>query len=473
MQRRKLLTAPATLSVASALPVIPAKQAGMESLQFGPNFNFGISTSAYQIEGAVHEGGRAPSIWDVFCHEPHHITDGDTADVACDHYHRMPEDIDLIAGAGIKNYRFSICWSRLFPTDDRTPNATGFGFYDLLIDRLLAKNIAPWMCLYHWDLPQRLQERGGWRNRDTSARLAEFSDQVSRHFGDRVSHWMVLNEAAVHSRFGHGVGVHAPGLTGMASWASALHHLNLGQGLTIQALRANGVKGRIGTVACVEPIWPSTDKPEDVAAAQRLDAMWNGAVLDPLLAGHYPELVAEYFEPFCQPGDLEQTHQPIDLLGVNYYSRLHIQADPSVPLDANFGPDHAPVKYTALGWPIEPDGLPEILMRITNTYNRQEIFISENGFATVQDGRPVNGLRDASRIAYLQQHLSFLKKAIDQGANVSGYFVWTLLDDFEWDGGLKWRFGLVDVDYETQKRTPKDSYHWYAQVIKLNTAVAA
>ena len=470
MQRRKLLTLPATLPIAGALPAAPKQQPVPQSLLFDPDFKFGVSTSAYQIEGAVHSDGRATSIWDVFCHEPHRITDGDTADVTCDHYHRMPEDVDLIAGAGIENYRFSVCWSRLFPTDDHTPNPKGFAFYDRLIDRLLDKKIDPWLCLYHWDLPQRLQDHGGWTNRDTAARLAEFSDYVSRHFGDRVSHWMVLNEATVHARFGHGVGVHAPGLTGLASWSSALHHLNLGQGLTIQALRANSVAGRIGTVACCEPIRPSTNKAEDVAAAQRLDAMWNGAILDPLFAGQYPELVAQHFEPYCQAGDLATIRQPIDLFGVNYYNRLYIQADPSVPLGANFGPDHSKVLYTAMGWPIEPDGLLEILMRITKTYNRPEIFISENGFATVPDGKPFNGLRDSGRIAYLEDHLVFLKKAIDQGAFVSGYFVWTLLDDFDWAGGEKWHFGLVDVDFKTLKRTPKDSYYWYAKLIEQNKA---
>ena len=462
------------LEIMAGAPLIPGawpvSQTTPAAYKFPANFQFGVSTSAYQIEGAVREDGRSPGIWDVFCHDGHHIAQGNNADVACDHYHRMPEDMALVANAGIPNYRFSVSWSRLFPEASGQPNPRGFAFYDRLLDELHRKNITPWLCLYHWDLPQYLQAQGGWTNRETSYRLAEFSDRVSRYFGGRVNNWMVLNEAAVHSMLGHGLGFHAPGLTGKDNWVAALHHLNLGQGLSIQALRANLPQARIGTVASCEPVRPSTPAPQDVAAAHLLDAMWNGAVLDPLFLGRYPELVAADFEPLCREGDLENCRQKIDLLGVNYYNRLYAEHAQKYALAVFFGPDNDPVKYRALNVTMSPDGLHEILMRITERYNRPEIFISENGFATVKDGKPGSGLEDDSRLAYLAANLTFLQKAIDDGANVTGYFVWSLIDNFEWDSGTKFRFGMVDVNFATLQRTPKQSYYWYADLVRAHTA---
>jgi beta-glucosidase len=467
MKRRKALQ---LVAASAPLPFVPtdwpATQTTPTSYNFGPDFTFGFSTSSYQIEGAVHEDGRSAGIWDVFCHGGNHIKDGDNADIACDHYHRMPEDVALIAESGVKNYRFSVSWSRLYPELAGAPNARGFAFYDRLLDELHKKDITPWLCLYHWDLPQYLQERGGWTNRDTSYRLAEFSDRVSRYFGDRIGHYMVLNEAAVHSYLGHGLGFHAPGLTGKDNWVSALHHLNLGQGLAIQALRSSVPQARIGTVASCEPVRPSTNSPGDVKAAAVLDAMWNGAVLDPLFLGKYPDLVADDFAPYCQPGDLEHCRQKIDLLGVNYYNRLHIHYDPKYAMDVMFGADNDPVKFRAMTIPMTPDGLYEIVMRIHHNYNQPEIFISENGFATVKDGKPGSGLEDDGRLAYLAANLQFLQKSIESGANVSGYFIWSLIDNFEWDAGMKYRFGLVDVDFKTLKRTPKQSYYWYSALVK-------
>lgn len=359
-------------------------------------------------------------------------------------------------------------WPRLYPELNGPANARGFAFYDRLLDELHRHGITPWLCLYHWDLPQYLQEQGGWTNRDTSYRLAAFSDRVSRYFGDRIGHYMVLNEAAVHSMLGHGLGFHAPGLTGKDNWVAALHHLNFGQGLSIQALRANVPQAQIGTVASVEPVRPSTQAPKDVAAAALLDAMWNGAVLDPLFLGKYPELVADDFAPYCLPGDLANCQQKIDLLGINYYNRLHIHHDPKYALDVFFGPDNDPVKYHAMNIPMTPDGLYEIVMHVHERYNGPEIFISENGFATVDDGKPGSGLEDDGRLAYLAANLQFLQQSVADGANVSGYFVWSLIDNFEWDAGTKYRFGLVDVDFATLKRTPKQSYYWYAALVQAH-----
>jgi len=469
MKRRDALR----ILAAAPLPFVPAEwpvtQPAPASYNFGPDFTFGFSTSAYQIEGAVREEGRSPGIWDVFCHTGHHIKNGNNADIACDHYHRMPQDVALVAGAGVKNYRFSVSWSRLYPELNGGPNAKGFAFYDRLLDELHRSDITPWLCLYHWDLPQYLQEQGGWTNRDTSYRLAEFSDRVSRYFGDRIPNWMVLNEAAVHSYIGHGLGFHAPGLTGKDNWVSSLHHLNLGQGLSIQALRGNLPHARIGTVASVEPVVPSTQAKDDVQAAAVLDAMWNGAVLDPLFMGKYPDLVADDFAPYCKPGDLANCHQKIDLLGINYYNRLNIHHDPKYAMDVFFGPQGEPVKYKALDVPMSPDGMYETVMHVHNTYDGPEIFISENGFATVDDGKPGSGLEDDGRLAYLGANLQFLQKAKEAGANVSGYFVWSLIDNFEWDSGMKYRFGLVNVDFTTQKRTPKQSYYWYGSLVREQT----
>lgn len=463
--RRQALALPLQTLAASKALATTASPISPATLHFGPHFKFGVSSSAYQIEGAVHEDGRGPGIWDIFTHQPGHISKHGNGDVACDHYHKMPADIALIAGAGIKNYRFSVSWPRLFPDGNGTVNPKGFAFYDRLIDELHAHDITPWLCLYHWDLPQALQDKGGWTNRDTSARLAEFSSAVSHHFKDRVANWMILNEATVQSIFGYGNGTHAPGQRGKDSWFAALHHLNLGQGLSIQALRANNVPGRIGTVACCEPVRPSTDSEADTAAASKFDAVWNGSILKPLFHGAYPELVQDDFAPLCYTNDLTNIHQKIDILGVNYYSRLHVQADPTNPIGAYFGPDHEASRFTVMGWPIEPDGVFEILKHIHDTYGQPELFISENGFANTDNSKG-SGLDDEGRIAYISDHLSFVKQAIDAGVNVSGYFVWSMMDSFEWNDGMKWHFGLVNVDFKTLVRTPKRSYYWYADLIR-------
>jgi beta-glucosidase len=462
-----------TMLSTAAVSIAPGMSPSSQELHFGPDFAFGVSSSNYQIEGAVHDDGRGTGIWDVFCHTPGHIWHNGNADIACDHYHRMPEDVALMANAGLRNYRFSVSWPRLFPAGSGTPNEAGFDFYDRLLDQLRMQDITPWLCLYHWDLPQALEVKGGWTSRETSYRYAEFAGYVSHRYRDRVAHWMMLNEATVQSMFGYGMGTHAPGRKGKANWFAALHHLNLGQGMGIQALRANNVPGRIGTVACVEPIRASTESEADLKAAAMFDAVWNGSVLDPLFKGHYPALVAEDFAPLCKADDLKTINQKIDLLGVNYYSRLHVQADSRSPIGANFGPSNDSKKFTVMGWPIEPDGLYETMMHINKTYDEQEVFISENGYATTYGQAPDgNEIVDPGRITYLSEHLKFLKRSIDDGAKVSGYFVWAFLDSFEWNDGMKWHFGLVNVDFETLRRTPKQSYSWYAQLVKANARTA-
>jgi beta-glucosidase len=457
LPRRALLSAAAAAPAGLLLHPDPPP-ADPATLRFPPGFAFGVSSSAYQIEGAVRADGRGDSIWDEFCHHPGHVKAGQTADVAADHYHRMPEDVALLAG--IPNYRFSVSWPRLFPNGDLTANPKGFAFYDQLLDTLHANGITPWLTLYHWDLPQALQAKGGWTNRDTASRFADFAGAMARHFGDRVPNWLVMNEISVHAYVGHCLGDHAPGLTGAENWFAALHHLNLGQGLAVQALRA-GSKGRVGTVAACEPILPSSASPDDIAAAARFDAAWNGGVLSPLLLGRYPEAIAACTAPHEQTGDAALVAQKLDMLGINYYSRLHIQHNQAWPLSAYFGPSTRRSPYYAGGWPIEPDGLYEILTRIQRDYNPPEMFISENGYATASDDPRGEPLNDIARISYIAQHLRFLHQARADGVKVNGYFAWSLLDSFEWNDGMQWRFGLVAVDFATLARTPKRSLGWY------------
>lgn len=461
MKRREILAA---APVALVPGQWPAGLVSPESLRFPPGFAFGVASSAYQIEGAVAEDGRGLGMWDVYCHTPGR-TRGN-ADIAADHYHRMPEDVALIAKAGIANYRFSVSWPRLFADDGFTPNQRGFEFYDRLLDELLEHGITPWMTLYHWDLPQWVAAKGGWTNRDAAYHFEDFAARTGRHFGDRVAHWMVMNESAVQAIMGYGYGFHAPGLTGKANCLSALHHLNLGQGYAIAALRGEGVKGRVGTVGSLEPVRPSSDSPEDARAAAYFDALWNGAILEPLFKGRYPALVAADFEPHVRAGDLAAINQKIDFIGVNYYSRLHIQHSQDYDLGAFFGPSPDKAKYRALTWPIDPDGLYEEVKFIHQTYGAPEIVISENGYATTSEPRPGNGLEDDGRLEYLAQNLRFLSQAAADGMNVSGYFVWALMDSFEWSEGTKWHFGLVQIEYPDLTRTPRQSYYWYADLIR-------
>ncbi|WP_297371119.1 GH1 family beta-glucosidase [Acidocella sp.] len=472
MKRRGLLAgapvaglAPGALSPDALIPRdYPAGVPAPGSFRFPPGFAFGVASSAYQIEGATREDGRGLGMWDVFCHTPGR-TRGN-ADIAADHYHRMPEDVALMKAAGIRHYRFSVSWPRLFPDASFTPNPKGFAFYDRLLDELCAAGITPWMTLYHWDLPQWISAEGGWMNRDSASYMAEFAARAGAHFGDRVGHWMVMNEVAVQAILGYGIGVHAPGLVGREKSCAALHHMNLGQGYAIAALRAAGVRGRIGTVGSLEPVRPSSSAPEDVAAAAKFDALWNGAVLDPLFKGRYPALVEADFAPFVRAGDMAAIRQKVDFIGVNYYSRLHIQHTDKFDIGAIFGANPDPVKYRALRWPIEPDGLYEEVKYIHDQYGAPEIVITENGFATTTDPNPGNGLEDDGRLSYLAQNLAFLRKAADEGLNVKGYFVWALMDSFEWSEGTKWHFGLVRIEYPHLARTPRQSYYWYSDLIR-------
>lgn len=453
--------------------VVPAARGLAAAESFPPfpqDFLWGYSTSSYQIEGATEADGRGPSIWDSFGRIPGKIVGGDTGASGCDHYRRYAEDVELLAGSGVKAYRFSTAWSRILPQGTGGVNAAGLDFYDRLVDALLAKGIEPWPCLYHWDLPQALQDKGGWLNRDIADWFADYAVIVARRLGDRVGRWVMLNEPGIVAQFGHGVGEHAPGLRGPENWLAALHHQNLAQGRALSALRAEARPAwRLGTVLSVQPVRPVDGREANRPAAALFDALWNRSGLDPLLLGRYPSLLlAQGMAALVKDGDLAAIHQPIDFLGINYYSRVHAQPDRGRPFGVGFGPAPKGTPVTGMGWPVEPDGLHEQLLELRDRYGNPPVYIAENGADYYDWIGPEGKAEDGERIAYLKSHLAAAQRAIADGTNLKGYFVWTLLDNFEWAAGYAKHFGTVAVDRATMKRTPKASYYWYRDVVRGN-----
>ncbi|MDQ2105733.1 GH1 family beta-glucosidase [Azospirillum isscasi] len=474
MRRRSFLKAAAATGLAvSAGAFLTTRRAAVaqpsETLAAFPDkFVWGASTSSYQIEGAVTAGGRGPSVWDTFSHSFGKVANGDTGDVACDHYNRYAEDVDLMAKAGMNAYRFSVAWPRIQPTGTGAANAEGLDFYDRLTDSLLAKGIAPWPCLYHWDLPQALQDRGGWTNRDIAGWFTDYAQIVAARIGDRAKHWTMLNEPSVHAIFGHGLGGHAPGLTGKANYFKAIHHQNLAQGTALKALRAaGGGKGwQLGTVLSLQPVWPVGGLDANYGASLMWDAVWNRACLDPLLRGEYPELLRDGFAPLVKAGDLEAIRQPIDFLGINYYSRMHQQPDPAGLFGTGYGSPPEGTPTTGMGWPVEPDGIAEMLIELKQEYGNPPVYVMENGAAYPEQMGPKGFVQDNDRINYLRRHMLAAHQALEEGADLRGWFVWSLLDNFEWAEGYQRRFGLIEVDRQTLERRPKASYRWYADVIR-------
>jgi beta-glucosidase len=433
---------------------------------FPADFVWGASTSSYQIEGAVDVDGRGKSIWDVFCHTPGKVRDGDTGDVACDHYHRWPEDIELLARGGFKAYRFSTAWPRILPAGAGAVETRGLDFYDRLVDGLVARGITPWLCLYHWDLPQALQEQGGWASRDIAEKFADYARVTARRLGDRVKHWAMFNEPNIQAMFGYGTGGHAPAVTGFSNMVAATHYQNLAQGRAMQALHAEHPGLRLGTVLSVQPARPSTASEADRIAAARFDAFWNGAFLDPLFKGVYPAVIAEHFAPLAAAGDLQTIKQPIDFLGINYYAPMWVADAPQNMFGAWWGAVPAGMRFTSFGWPIDPSGLTDTLIRLRDHYGNPEVYVTENG-ACYEDPIAADGtVHDEDRIAYLREHLAAARSAIAAGVKLHGYFVWSLLDNFEWAEGYARRFGIVHVDFKTLKRTPKASFAYLADVIR-------
>ncbi|WP_182902575.1 GH1 family beta-glucosidase [Microbispora sp. H10830] len=422
-------------------------------ISFPDGFLWGAATASYQIEGAVHTDGRVPSIWDTFSHTPGMVADGHTGDVACDHYNRYLEDVEIMAWLGLKAYRFSVAWPRL----------ADLSFYDRLVDALLAKGITPVATLYHWDLPQTLQDTGGWTNRETAFRFADYAAAVHRRLGDRVGVWTTLNEPWVSAFVGHGSGRHAPGVTDPAAAFTAAHHLMLAHGLAVQALRAGGAE----SVSLTLNLTPVLGDPEP---ARLIDGLANRLFLDPVLRGEYPSDVLAHLERFTKVNldDLPTIAQPIDVLGVNYYTVNRVVADPSseghpeYPGSEGIAWEEPHGEVTEMAWEINPAGLEDLLVRLARDYPGTPLMITENG-AAVPDG-----VSDPGRISYLDAHFRAARSAMDRGADLRGYFVWSLMDNFEWARGYHKRFGLVRVDYDTLERTPRDSARWYREVIAGN-----
>ncbi len=444
---------------------------GEDYPQLPPGFVFGTSTASYQIEGAAEEDGKGPSIWDTFCARPGRIKDGSSGAVACDHYHRHAEDVALMRRLGAQAYRFSISWPRIQPEGTGAPNERGLAFYDRLVDELVGAGIEPMATLYHWDLPQALEDGGGWQERATAQRFAEYAAIVAERLADRVVKWVPVNEPNVVTLMGHAIGIHAPGLTLGFDALPVAHHVNLAHGLATQALRAHGAR-QVGTANNHMPVRAASDSTADTEAAALFDDLWNWMYADPMLLGHYPGGYADLM-PGPVEDDLRTIHQPLDFYGLNYYNPMVIGAAPEgadLPMELRELPGH-PV--TAMGSPVVPEGLPEMIGQLRARYAQlPPIHITESGCS--YDDRPDEHgvVDDQQRIDYLDVHLRALGEAIEAGADVRGYYCWSLLDNFEWSEGYTQRFGLVYVDYETQVRTPKRSFDWYAGLMLAHSGRA-
>ncbi|HEX2130381.1 MAG TPA: GH1 family beta-glucosidase [Actinophytocola sp.] len=450
-----------------------------ERLKFPPDFMWGAATAAYQIEGSTTADGRGPSIWDTFAHTPGRVQAGDTGDVAAEHYKEFRADVALMAELGQPAYRFSVGWPRVQPTGSGPANTAGLDHYSRLVDELLAYGITPVLTLYHWDLPQELEDAGGWGARDTAFRFAEYAQLVAARLGDRVSMWTTLNEPWCAAFLGYASGEHAPGHTDPALALRAAHHLLLAHGEGTRALRAAlPAAAQVSITLNLCAVMPGATSPEATDAVRRIDGLGNRLFLDPLFRGHYPTDVRRDTAgltdwSFVEDGDLAVISQPLDMLGINYYSPTLVDVGEPQPgpspwpacQDVRFV--HQPGPTTAMGWAIDAKGLRAVVHRVHEEYAPVPLMITENG-AAFDDQLAADGVRDHERISYLRDHLAVVHEAIESGVDLRGYFVWSLLDNFEWAYGYSKRFGIVHVDYPTQRRVWKDSAYWYRQVITTN-----
>jgi beta-glucosidase len=438
---------------------------------FPDGFYWGAATAAYQIEGAVDEDGRGPSIWDTFSHTPGAVLRDDTGDIACDHYHRWRDDLDLLDDLGVNAYRLSVAWPRVVPEPGGRVNAKGLDFYERLVDALLGRGIAPVVTLYHWDLPQYLQDLGGWAERDTAGRFGDYVDAVLARLGDRVPYWLTLNEPYCSAFVGHLEGRHAPGIRDESIAVATVHHLLLAHGIGVQRLRAGGVVGKVGITCNLTSPYPASDDPADVAATRRLDLVENRLFLDPLFRGRYPEDAVEYFRgvsdlSFVRDGDLATIAEPLDYFGVNYYERHAVRADPADPVRGWRRVSDEVQTISGIG--VHPEGLHDVLTRVTREYTDLPLMVTETGIALHDYVDPEGRIRDAERIAFYDSHIRAARAALDDGVPLIGFFPWSLLDNFEWAWGYGYRFGMYYVDYATQARIPKDSALWFAKVTRDN-----
>lgn len=444
----------------------------MSKLIFPPDFIWGTATASYQIEGAVQEDGRGESIWDRFSHTPGRTNNGETGDVACEHYHRYREDVVLMKELGLKGYRFSIAWPRIFPKGTGKANPKGIDFYRRLLDELLHNGIDPLVTLYHWDLPQTIQDRGGWDNRDTASYFADYAACVFETLGDRVRKWITFNEPSVAALNGHAISEHAPGFTDYSLAIRVSHHLNLAHAKAVGIYRQMNQHGKIGTTLNLTSVYPASGSQADRDAAKIVDGHFNRWYLDPVLRGSYPEdMLKLYTEklqaPVIKSGDLELlARAKIDFLGANYYFRMLVKQSDLDPL-LGYEMLKPSGTYTAMGWEVSPQGLYDLLIRLDLEYQHPVLYITENG-AAFQDRLVAGKVADPDRLNYLKLHFTEAHRAIRDGVNLKGYYLWSLMDNFEWAHGFSKRFGIIYTDYPTQKRIWKDSARWYQEVIKNN-----
>jgi beta-glucosidase len=432
---------------------------------FPPDFVWGAATAAYQIEGASNEDGRGESIWDRFSHTPGKVHNGDTGDVACDHYHRYRDDVALMRQLGLKAYRFSTSWPRVIPNGRGVINPAGLDFYDRLVDEVLAASIEPYLTLYHWDLPQALQDTGGWDNRDTCGYFADYAALMVKKLGDRVKHWTTFNEPFVVAFVGNRWGEHAPGFTDEGLAMRVTHHLLVAHGLAVQAIRAIAPQVNAGIVLDFAPAAPASDTEANRHVAEQIWQRGGALFLDPLFRGHYPlaaQPMIEQSNVSIRPGDFALIAQRLDFVGVNFYRRM--------VFDEQGSPVHVPgSEYTEMDWEVYAPAFKDLLVRLAREYRLPPLYITENGAAFTDEAGSDGRVHDPRRVNYLREHLTAVRQAMAEGADVRGYFVWSLLDNFEWAKGYSKRFGVVYVDYPTQQRIIKDSGEWYSRVIARNT----
>ncbi|RUT36155.1 beta-glucosidase [Paenibacillus zeisoli] len=441
----------------------------MAKIPFPQDFIWGSATSSYQIEGATQVDGRGESIWDVFSRTPGKVLNGDTGEGACDSYHRYQEDVALLKELGAKAYRFSVAWPRIFPQGDGEVNQAGLDYYHRLVDELLANGIEPMCTLYHWDLPQALQERGGWDSRDTIDAFVRYAETMFKSFDGKINKWITFNEPWCVSFLSNELGDHAPGNKDFQLALNVAHHILVAHGKTVKAFRHLGIQGEIGFAPNTEWFEPFSQQEQDVEAAQRRLEYFNNWFFDPVFKGIYPERVLSWykskgFEPPVQPGDMDTIHQPIDFLGINYYTGGVGKNNPDAGM-LEFEPVAGGFDTTDFDWNIYPQGFLSVLEWVNQEYGSIPIYITENGAYYESEASEDGKQHDPKRIAYLQKHLFQLSRAIESGINVKGYMLWSLMDNFEWAFGYSKPFGIVHVNFETYKRTPKDSYYWYQQVI--------
>ncbi|MGP9811729.1 GH1 family beta-glucosidase [Rhodopseudomonas sp. NSM] len=428
-----------------------------------PDFIWGASTASFQIEGAANEDGRGQSVWDTYCRTGH-VANNDTGDVACDHYHRYREDVALMKALGLQAYRFSVAWPRVLPQGTGAVNEAGLAFYDRLIDELEAAGIQPWLCLYHWDLPQALEDRGGWLNRDIVDWFADYARLIGQRYGRRVKRFVTFNEPGIFSLFARSFGTRDRSADDkLHRW---IHHVNLAHGAAVDVLRQTVANADIGLVTNYQPIYPSTDKPEDIAEAALIGDYWNRAFADPQYLGEYPSLIRDAIAPHVRAGDMERIHRPLDWFGLNHYSPVYINSAPDAIIGLGWGAKPDDIPRTPIDWTIEPAAFRDTLIEVSRRYGKP-VYVTENGYGSnIEKPDDTGAVIDPGRIAFLRDYISGLDAAIAAGADVRGYFVWSLLDNFEWESGYKVRFGLIYVDYATQRRIPKSSFRWYADVIR-------